>query len=252
MRTLIILFSCLFSLNLSGQTTAELEKAFHKGNTAFANQEFEKAADIYEQIIAKGHLSFELHYNLGNTYFRLNNIPKAILHYERALKIEPNHADAKYNLELANQRTIDQISNISTFVLVRWWKSWQGLLSSNLWSIFTILASFLGFASLSLWQLSKRQALRKRNFIIGVTCSSIALVFGFTAAAKFQTENSDNAILFAKEYPLKSGADDSSPDILLLHEGTKVEILDKIGLWSKVCLPNGEQGWLPSDSLVKI
>lgn len=75
---------------------------------------------------------------------------------------------------------------------------------------------------------------------------------GLTAALQFQTENSDDAILFVKEYPLKSGADNSSPDILILHEGIKVTVLDRIGLWSKVSLPNGEQGWLPSDSLVKI
>ena len=251
MRTLIILFSCLFSLNLSGQTRAELEKAFQKGNTAFANQEFEKAADIYEQIAAKGQLSFELHYNLGNTYFRLNDIPKAILYYERALKVEPNHADARYNLKLANQRTIDQISSISPFILVRWWKSWQDLLSSNSWSIFTVLVSFLGFTGLSLWQLGKHRVFRKRSFVLGISCLSLALFLGLTAAMKYNTENSHSAILL-EEYHLKSGADDSSPDILLLHEGIKVEILDKIGLWSKVNLPNGEQGWLPSDSLVKI
>ena len=252
MRTYIIIMNCLFSFNLLAQTNIEYNTAFQKGNASFANQEFEKAVDIYEQIVSKGQLSFELHYNLGNAYFRLNEIPNAILNYERALKLKPSHDDAKYNLKLANQRTADRISNTSPFVLLLLWKKWQNLFSSNSWSMLTIMASFLSFGGLIFWQLGKSRLVRKRGFIFGISCLGFVLFLGLTAALQFQTENSDDAILFVKEYPLKSGADNSSPDILILHEGIKVTVLDRIGLWSKVSLPNGEQGWLPSDSLVKI
>jgi tetratricopeptide (TPR) repeat protein len=253
MRFYIILFCCFFQWNLFAQTETDFQSAFQKGNEAFTNQEFEKAANIYEQILAKGKVSFELYYNLGNAYFRLNEIPRSILNYERALQIKPQHGDAQYNLKLANQRTIDQISKTPPFFLIQWWINWRGLFSSTIWSILTIFLAFIACAGLVFWQLGESRKTKKIGFIVGFACLALSILFSLTAWQRFAYEqNSDKAILFIKEYPLKSGADDSSPDILLLHEGTKVELLDKIGLWQKVRLPNGEQGWLPVEGLVKI
>lgn len=253
MRFYTILLCCLFQFNLFAQTETEFQSVFQKGNEAFTNQEFEKAANIYEQILAKEQISFELYYNLGNAYFRLNEIPKSILNYERALQIKPHHSDTQYNLKLANQRTIDQISKTPPFFLVQWWINWRGLFSSTIWAILTILMAFVACTGLAFWQLGESRKIKKIGFIVGFGCLALSILLGLTAWQRFSYEqNSNMAILFTKEYPLKSGADDSSPDVLLLHEGTKVELLDKIGLWNKVRLPNGEQGWLPVESLVKI
>lgn len=252
MRFYTILF-LIFASNLSAQSVDDFQSAFQKGNEAFTNQEFEKAANIYEQIVAKGQTSFELYYNLGNAYFRLNEVSKSILNYERALLIKPHHSNAKYNLKLANQRTNDQISPTPPFFLIQWWINWRGLLSSTLWSILAIILAFITCGSLSIWQLGNSRKAKKIGFLIGFACLGLTILLGLTAWQRYTYEqNSNMAILFAKEYALKSGADDSSPDILILHEGTKVELLDKIGLWHKVRLPNGEQGWLPVESLVKI
>lgn len=253
MRFYIILLCCLFQLNLFAQTEMDFQLAFQKGNEAFTNQEFENAADIYEQILEKGQISFELYYNLGNAYFRLNEIPKSILNYERALQIKPHHNDARYNLKLANQRTIDQITKTPPFFLIQWWINWRGLLSSTIWSVLTILMAFIACVSSAFWQLGNSRKSKKIGFIIGFAALGLTILLSLTAWQRFVYEDdNDMAILFAKEYPLKSGADDSSPNVLLLHEGTKVELLDKIGLWRKVRLPNGEQGWLPIESLVQI
>lgn len=253
MRFYTLLLCCLFQLNLFAQTETDFQLAFQKGNEAFTNQDFEKAANIYEQILAKGQTSFELYYNLGNAYFRLNEIPKSILNYERALQIKPHHSDAQYNLKLANQRTIDQISKTPPFFLIQWWINWRGLLSSTAWSILTIIFAFIACVGLVFWQLGESRKTKKIGFIVGFVCLGLMILLGLTAWQRYTYEhNSNMAILFTKEYHLKSGADDSSPDVILLHEGTKVELLDKIGLWYKVRLPNGEQGWLPIESLVKI
>lgn len=250
MKQLLILIGLMLSFSGFAQ---DYQAAFQRGNEAFTSENYEKAADIYEQILAKGQSSFELYFNLGNAYFRLNEIPKAILNYERALQIKPHQKEAKYNLKLANQRTIDQISTASPFFLINWWMAWRGLFSSNFWSILTIIAVFTSVLGVLVWLFGESRKAKKIGFLLGVIFFMFGILFGFTAWQRYAYEQkSDMAILFAKETPLKLAADNASPDVLMLHEGIKVEVLGKTGLWNKVRLPNGEQGWLPVESLVEI
>ena len=137
--------------------------------------------------------------------------------------------------------------------MIQWWINWRGLFSSTVWSILTIIFAFITCIGLGFWQLGQSRKIKKIGFLAGFGCLGLMILLGLTSWQRYIYEhNSNMAILFTEEYPLKSGADDSSPDVILLHEGTKVELLDKIGLWHKVRLPNGEQGWLPTESLVEI
>jgi tetratricopeptide (TPR) repeat protein len=242
----------LLSLSFNG-FAQDYQAAFQRGNEAFTTENYKRAANIYEQILAKEQISFELYYNLGNAYFRLNEIPKAILNYERALQIKPHQKEARYNLKLANQRTIDQISTASPFFLIKWWMVWRGLFSSTFWSILAIITVFTSILGCLVWLFGESRKMKKIGFLLAVLFLALGISFGLTAWQRYAYEQkSDMAILFAKETPLKLGADNASPDILMLHEGIKVEILGKTGLWNKVRLPNGEQGWLPVESLVEI
>lgn len=248
-----ILTLILLLLSFNGFAQDDYQAAFQRGNEAFTTKNYERAADIYEQILAKEQVSFELYFNLGNAYFRLNEIPKAILNYERALQIKPHQKDARYNLKLANQRTIDQISTASSFFLIEWWIVWRGFFSSTVWSILAIIAVFTSVLGCLVWLFGESRKKKKIGFLLGVVFFVFGILFGLTAWQRYAYEqNSNMAILFAKETSLKLGADNASPNVLILHEGTKVEILGKTGLWHKVRLPNGEQGWLPVESLVKI
>lgn len=249
-KTLSIVYILLFAVTVFAQ---DYQAAFQRGNEAYTNADFERAADIYEQILGKGQMSFELYYNLGNAYFRLNEMPKAILNYERALQIKPQQKAAQYNLKLANQRTVDQISTVTPFFLIKWWMTWRGFFSSTTWSILTISMMFFGVFGFTVWLLGESRKMKKVGFLLGVGFISLGILFGLTAWQRYTHEQNTNmAILFAEETPLKVGADNASPDILMLHEGVKVEVLGKTGLWNKVRLPNGEQGWLPVESLVEI
>jgi tetratricopeptide (TPR) repeat protein len=250
MKQLLILALLAFSFTGFAQ---DYQAAFQRGNEAFAAADYEKAVAIYEQILAKEQLSFELYYNLGNAYFRLNEIPKAILNYERALQIKPYQKEARYNLKLANQRTLDQISPASPFFLITWWMAWRSFFSSPFWSILTIIALFVSISGSIGWLFGESRTTKKVGFLLTIFFIGLGILFGFTAWQRHAYEQKSNmAILFAKETPLKLSADNASPDVLMLHEGTKVEVLGKTGLWNKVRLPNGEQGWLPVENLVEI
>ncbi len=246
----IIIFCLIFNVRAFGE---DFQAIFQLGNKAYTEENYQEAAKIYERLISKNQTSFELNYNLGNAYFRLNEIPKAILNYERALQIRPHHKATQYNLKLSNQRTLDQISETPLFFLVEWWIGWQGFLSSTVWAILAIvlmIGSGIGWIS---WLFGVSRKIKKIGFVSGILGLSISLFFMLTAWQRYSYEQDSNmAILFAKETALKSSADDRSPDILLLHEGIKVELLDTIGLWHKVRLPNGEQGWLPIKDLIEI
>lgn len=242
--TILLLF---FGSFLMAQPSFEAaNQAYEKGNYNFAIEQ-------YEGVLSTGQHAAELYYNLGNAYFKTGNLGKAILNYERTRSLAPRDAQARDNLAIAQARTIDIIQPLPDFFLTRWWRGLQQSLSAGLWSGLSILMLWLAVGGFSIWLLQTDREQKKRGFLGGMVC---LLLFGITFALAAQRnsaqQNSKQAIVLAKETALKDAADEDSPDILTLHEGTKVGLVDQIGEWHKVRLPNGEQGWLVEGSFEEI
>ncbi len=226
---------------------------FEQANQTYRSGDFKKAAQLYEQIQKNGYESPALYYDLGNAYFKINNLPAAILNYERARRLAPNDEDIRYNLRLANLRIVDKIDPIPQFFLIEWWRAILNWFSASSWATtglicFWAAALMAGLLSVSRSIIVQRMAL----FIVLV----VLLLGSFSMLSAYQRakaeQNDQSGIVFAPSVSVKSAPDAQSTDLFVLHEGVKVDFLDSVGEWRKIRLADGKIGWLPQESVQTI
>jgi DNA uptake lipoprotein len=250
-KGILLIAKLLFCLLLFG--AQELDQQFKNANDAYAAKQYAEAIQLYESILKQDLHSPEIYYNLGNSYYKTQQKGRAVLNYERGLYIAPHNEDLRYNLNLVNSELLDDFSLIPSFFLSRWWNHAVQLASSQTWTILGLLLLWLGIGGLVLWVLGEERNQKKKGFIIGLAALLLCLLPFALAVGKAQfDEDSGVAILLEREASLRSAPDAESNEILLLHEGIKMSILDEIGEWDKVRLSNGEEGWLPKEMIERI
>lgn len=224
------------------------------GDSTYSNGEYEKAIDIYEKIISEKGSSVQLFYNLGNAYFRNNMLGKAILNYERALLIDPTDEDAKANLELAQSRTKDELSEQYEIFFISWFKEFTALLNVTVWTVIGIVMFVLLLLSLLLLLFSKNTGIRKISMAFAVI-SLIVTIFANISAYSLDSYMSDrsHAIVMKEEASLKSTPNNSGTVLIKVHEGRKVKIADDtMSDWKEIELEDGTVGWVPSSVIERI
>jgi len=237
----ILIFFCLASF---GQSPKEL---WTEANNNYSKANYEDALAGFKKIEESGYVSSALYYNMGNTYFKLKQIGKSILYYERALKLDPSDKDALNNLQLAREFTLDRIEEIPDFILNTWIKSINYSFSSDVWG-YIALVLLAGVALfLLLFKYGPTLRVRKSSFF----ASMIFLLFFcisiyFSWSQKHVYNLKDTAIIIKPVSTIKSSPDNSGNTLFILHEGTKVSLLDEIGQWKKIELADGRQGWVSS------
>ena len=243
----------LHFLLLTTTVYSQSNDRFQQANDAFQKNDFEKAAQLYEQLAEAGYRSTELEYNLGNAWYRLNSPGKAILHYERALVLAPNDEDVQHNLALPRQQLKDEIEALPDFFLARWWKNLRMVLSSTGWGVMALLLWWGGLAGLAVWQIGQTRKSKKLGFLAGLACLLLSLLpFSLALSRMMYEKDTGQAVILEKTASLRSAPDEAGTEILLLHEGTKVALSDQLSGWWKVRLANGETGWLEGKVLERI
>ena len=222
-----------------------------EGVAAYSAGRWNDAAVAWEGIYDAGIRGSELYYNLASAYFKLGETGKAILFYERALKEDPSDKDVRYNLEFARGMTQDRIEDVPEFILKTWIKKATYLFSSDLWAVLSILFFAGALALLLLFLLGSSSGARRTGFFTGIAALLIA-VFCFAAASSQRADASrkDEAIVMRPVSSVKSSpSSDSAKDLFILHEGTKVKILDEVDLWMNIELSDGRQGWIATKDI---
>ena len=246
----IILFLILTAVKL---VAADAQEAFANANKAYQFGNFALAAAEYETILTtEKAVSKDVYYNLGNAYFRLNQIGRATLNYERALHLDPSDADTQANLAAVRTRLTDDIEPPTDVFFVRWGRLLRGILSADAWAAFGIFSLMLGTFGFSLWLLSDERRWKKRGFIAGCVAVPLSILLLLLAWSAASTSRNVFAIIMKAETPLRGAPDPNAAAVQNLHEGLKVELTDKIGQLSKIKLSNGEEGWILSTDLEKI
>lgn len=226
---------------------------YEAANQAYAEGDYGQAAELYTQVLEEEGIAPEVYYNLGNAYYKQNEIGKAILNYERALRLKPFYTDAKYNLQLAQQRVVDDIQNTQKSFLSVWIESLIQSLTSNVWAYISI-GCFVACALLFLsFAFAKRLILRKFSFHMAVVFILVSLLTGiFAGVARHNYVERMDAIILQGVATVKSAPDMSGTDLFVLHEGTKVRIADAVGDWYEIHLANGNRGWIEKQMLERI
>ena len=247
------IFTYLLLLSITMVFANIPQELFDQANTAYTKGQYTKAIEQYESVLSSGDFSTELYYNLGNAYWKNKQLGKAVLNFERVLKIAPSDADAAYNLAIVQEQLVDDLDVIGTFFLKDWWQSFYQSLSSMTWSILTLLTICASVGGLILWLFGKERSLKKKGFLGGLILLGLSLLLFLAARSQGNFEaNSQQAIVLETAIDLKNGPDLQSTKLISIHEGLKVDLLDKIGSWYKVKLSNGEQGWLPITAVEEI
>jgi len=222
-------------------------------NKAYSNGAYTEAAELYQKVINQGLCSADLYYNLGNTYFKMNDFAKAILFYERAKRLDPGNEDIEFNLNVANTKISDKIEPLPEMFYKRWFSGLVQLFTPDGWAVFSIIMFISCLAGFILYLVSHVLVLRKVGFWYAISSFIIFLFVMIFAWSGYQmTTSAHDAIIFAPTITVKSSPDEKSTDLFVLHEGAKVKLLDQISGWYEIKLANGSVGWLPIASLEKI
>ena len=221
------------------------------GVTAYTDGDWSGAAGAWSAIRELGVESPELYYNLGNAFFKQDDLAHAILNYERALKLDPSYSDARFNLEFAQGFVQDKIEAVPEFFLEVWGRKMCWLLPSDTWAglFLLLLAATLGCALLFL--LGRSVATRRTGFIAGIVALVLALLcLAFAFWQRTDYHKSDGAIVTRPVTTVQSSpGSDAAKDLFILHEGTKVKLLDEVGDWRNIELADGRQGWMRDSDL---
>ncbi len=220
--------------------------------SSYAGGDYAAAADTFTAIEALGLASPELYTNIADANFKQRNVANAILYYERALKMDPSYKDAKYNLEIARQMTQDRIDAVPEFFLRSWSRKLCYAMPSNAWAVLFLVMLSLGCALTVIFLLSSRSLPRRLSFFAGIAAFLLAVPCIINAQwQKNDYEHRDTAIVFRPVCSAKS-APSGANDLFILHEGTKVEILDTVGEWTNIAIADGREGWVLSRDITII
>jgi len=220
-----------------------------QADSAFTAESFDKAAELYLKI-AKVNPSEDVCYNLGCTYYRLDNMSKSVLWFERAALLDPADDDIHFNLEMARSKTIDKITPRHEMFFVTVYRSAVNLLSVKAWTYLSMLFFVLCLTSFALYLFSSNITIRKSSFTSAISLLLMVIMSNvFAAQQKSDSLHRNSAIIMSPAVTVKSTPAENGNDLFVLHEGTKVLIQDDtIKEWCEVRVADGKVGWVPRKS----
>jgi len=247
---LLIALSIPQRVSSNDQTPAE---RFDAANAAYNAKKYSDAITTYNSLIADGYSSSDLYYNLGNAFYRDNQIAQSIWCYEKCLLINPSHRDAKANLDFVNQTRLNEIETVPDNFFIYAWKAVYALMSWKSWT-FVFLFTLVAFLALALLFLLSASDKKRRMLFVG---SCVMLVFTLLSLAQSisgyrQINYTRNAIIMQEATSLKSAPDQTGTSVMVLRPGVKIRILEFKTPWLKVTAPDGTQGWMPENNVARL
>jgi len=231
----------------------DMQAIFEKGNQQYAKGNYKEAMADYQQILQTGYQSVPVYFNMGNASFKNGDIPSAIYYYEKAHKLSPGDDDVNFNIQFANLRTTDKIDIAPEFFLLKWWKGFILMFSGTTLAVWSILFILLASVALITYMFTYSVTIKKASFYSTFILFVIGLFFIFVGNRQvnyFDTHH--QAIIFSGAVTVKSGPANAAKSLFLIHEGTKVDVLENNNSWTKIRLPNGNEGWIVASDAKEI
>lgn len=241
---LLLLATSLFTSSLLAQGSNP-SGTFDEASNLYTAGKYREALVLYSALDSLGYQSGELYYNLGNTYFKIGQIGKAILYYEKAKRFLDGDEDLITNLNLALSRTKDKIPELPKFFLESLLETVLDFFSLGMLGFLTLLFLY-GATAIFIFQLRDLFAF---NSLVGqifkylfLVLLTLSLIFFVLKSSRLATHR--DAVVLNPVVNLKSEPREQSTTISVIHEGLKVEISRKESDWLEVKLPDGTKGWI--------
>ena len=246
MAMLLMLTLMMFPMTIHAVTKQDADAEYSKGN-------YQQAIKDYEELLKTGE-SAELYYNLGNAYYRTENITRSVLNYERALLLNPADEDIRFNLQMARSKTIDKITPESEMFFFTWYRSLVNLMTIDNWARLAIASMILTLILALVYLFASHLTLRKIGFYGGVLFLVVFLLSNlFAFQQKQMLMKRNGAIVIAPSVSIKKTPEANSTDQGVIHEGTRVDIIDDtMRDWKEIHLADGREGWIPTSQIEKI
>jgi len=255
-RLLILVLLMVFTA--SAAMAGVLEGTMARGNALYESGEYQEAVAEYQKVLRYGMRNAAVHYNLGNGWFKLDRLGPAILHYERALRLNPGDDDARGNLAYARSLIIDRVDQTETNIYLRLLMKYRGALSPDQ-SAFIFLAAWLIFSAAILMRIIGNGSNRKsaRNRLIFYTALAALLVMiasGMQYGFRWRhLTSTDQAIVMTEKVDVTSAPGADAKLVTLIHEGLKIRIVEEREGWLRIDIPGvGLGGWVPADEIERI
>lgn len=247
MRTFFIILMIHPILSFSLNVNAELQKA----EDAYKQKHYAKAIELYENLIHNNYYSSELYYNLGNAYYKTNQLGKAILYYEKAKLINPSDEDINHNLKLAYSKTIDKIETKSNFFIEITRTNFLNNIDTDVMAYITIVLSLLALGSFALVMFIDKY--KKVFLLLTVLMVVVNAALYLLSGAAQKSQNTHNfAIITVRETRVFNEPIPNAVAKFNLHEGTKVKLLKKLDTFYLIRLENGIEGWIDEKGVEEI
>ena len=244
MRKIMILFLVSF-FHCFGALGQEKDITFDNANAAYNAGQFEKAVMLYKQILESGQHSAELYFNLGNSYYRLNQVGESIFYFEKAKQLEPTDEDINVNSAFAQNMAIDAVEVLPKSQVTQLKDNIIEFFSQEGWAYFIILLAwlFVLFWGIYLW--NKIPFIKRTFFVTSLILAFLLIGSLFIAVIKSaNTSDTTYGILFNEKMEVWAEPNSRAEVLFLLHEGTKVQMLDQLQEWQKIRIANGSEGWI--------
>lgn len=245
-RYIFVLSLALVSLLAHAADLAEMKI---QADSAYARADYETAVKLYGKL-ANQNATSDVCYNLGCAYYRLDDMAHSVLWFERALKLEPSDKDILTNLEMTRTKTIDKIIPQHEFILFTYFRAMTNWFSLRTWTIIALLSFVLVLVSLLLFWASDSIFARKCAFSSAVLLLLVCILSNVCAVQQRNFKQTHTSgIIISPAVTVKSTPADNGNDLFVLHEGSKVEILDSsLKEWCEVSIADGKVGWIPKKS----
>ncbi len=237
-------------VDLASKSNDEL---WNMANTAYANDDYIGAEQYYSEILSRDIHSPEIYYNLGNVHYKRGEIGMSLLNYYRALRLNPSDDDIRHNIDVVRSKTADNIEQIPRLFIIEW-SEWIGSrLSCMQWSILSLILLAVVFGFLLVYILAEHLKSRRVGFWGGVV-SLILFVLTTHHALDRRAEllSPSEAIIMSNSISVNSSPSNASTELFILHEGTKVQILNHHDLWCEIMIDDGKKGWVESGKIEQI
>ncbi len=237
----LLLWTCAGPAQAQG--APEAVRYFDEGNQRFREGAYREALTSYQNALDAGYASGALYYNMGNAWYRLDEIGQAVRFYEKARLHMPENKALAHNLALARNQTVDRFSQLPAPFWRPAWNRLVRMLSPTGLFLIGLLGYGLVAGALALRIRRARSPWLRRMTLAGGVLAVLFVTSGFVAS--WEEAHAMRAVMLADATNLTDRPDGLSME-LTAHEGAVVEIVKIRADWSEIRLPNGVQGWVPT------